>query len=483
MKKVLIALGSAVAALAMLAACNGNKNVTPEVLPDTRQADSLVLVDIYKAIGDGEKVWKDAAKRWDLTKPISEWAGITLNEEGRVASVKFLSTSTGLIEKEDGWELPASVGKLSALTELRVVNCSLKGDALGTLYNKLPKLTTLYLTNNKVSGELTSAIVGWPDLTNCYIDQNPQLAGSIPAEIGQLKKLENLNISSTSIGGAIPAEIAGATALKNFMSFKNKLSGELPDVWDKLPALSLIQIYDDEDPAKKGMNITGGLPASIGASTSIKSIWLYNLNLTGNIPESWGNLPTTVNQIRIFGNKLSGEVPAAVLAHANWESKWNPAQYILPQQEGYGLSLPLAPAEAVSINFGDWAVAKEWENGADYNTVEVNSYITLSASWSDGADHNGVFYEASGSNPSDWRFYQARGGGMTITAKDGKQLVSVTFTYGNKNGGVAVGPDNKQYASGDKCPLSGTSALFTVASTTGASNGQWRIYSMEIEYR
>ncbi len=38
----------------------------------------------------------------------------------------------------------------------------------------------------------------------------------------------------------------------------------------------------------------------------------------------------------IQDNKLSGTVPDAVKAHANW-SKWDAEKYIFPQQEGYGL--------------------------------------------------------------------------------------------------------------------------------------------------
>ena len=150
------------------------------------------------------------------------------------------------------------------------------------------------------------------------------------------------------------------------------------------------------------------------------------------------------------------------------------------------------PAESVTINFVAWAAAQNpvWEDGSEHQEIVVNEFIKLTASWTEeSANHNGIWYATAYEEDgvtvkayADWRFYQARGGGMTITAT-GKELVSTTFTYGNKNGGIAVGPDNVQYASGAKCNLSGTSALFTVASTTGATNGQWRIQEMVIEYK
>lgn len=460
---------------------HGDIPVLPPLTP--RQVDSLALVAVFNAIP--EAGWAKPENRWDLTKPMDEWKGVVVGEEGRVTALKIQSATTGLITIEDGWELPADVAKLTELTDFRVVNCSLKGDALGVIYNKLPKLSILYLTNNKVTSSLTSAVAAWPELTQLYIDQNPELGGSIPAEIGQLKKLVNFNISKTAIGGAIPAEIAGMDALQNFMSFTNKLSGELPDVWDQMASLKLIQIYDDNDATKRQMNITGALPASIGRCEKLTSIWLYNLNLTGNIPESWASLPTTVNQVRIMGNKLSGVIPAAVQAHAKWANWYGTnGQYILPQQEGYGLAV-----EGVTIDFKAWGAEQDpaWTDGSRYQSIVVNGYITLSASEAPAAEgqtqtYNGIWYIGNDTTPSDWRFYQARGGGMTITAT-GKELVCATFVYANKNGGVAIGPDEKQYASGETCGLSGNSALFTVGSTTGATNGQWRIQSMTIGYK
>lgn len=457
---------------------HGDIPVLPPLTP--RQVDSLALVAVFNAIP--EAGWAKPEKKWDVANtPMDEWAGIVLTD-GRVTSVKFGTATTGLITTADGWELPADVANLTELTEFRVVNCSLKGDALGVIYNKLPKLSILYLTNNKVTSSLTSAVAAWPELTQLYIDQNPDLGGSIPAEIGQLKKLVNFNISKTAIGGAIPAEIAGLDALQNFMSFTNKLSGELPDVWDQMASLKLIQIYDDNDATKRQMNITGALPASIGRCKTLTSVWLYNLNLTGNIPESWASLPTSVLQVRIMGNRLTGVVPADFQAHAKFAS-WAGAnyQYILPQQEGYGLAL-----YDVAINFTDWGPAQDpkWVDGTRYNEIVVNDFITLSASEvidEVNTNYNGIWYEGT---TSDWRFYQARKGGLTITAT-GKELVAATLTFGWKNDVVSYAVVNGvKYATGDRIPLSGNSVLLTVAGKDDTvTAAQLRVQNMVIEYK
>ena len=78
-------------------------------------------------------------------------------------------------------------------------------------------------------------------------------------------------------------------------------------------------------------------PIFAGPGTKTLSLQMYNCNFTGIIPESWANLPVAATQVRVQGNRLSGTVPDAVKAHANW-TKWSPEQYIFPQQEGFGLN-------------------------------------------------------------------------------------------------------------------------------------------------
>jgi len=295
--------------------------ITQELAPQSRRSDSLALVTLYNVSSGAD--WMES-RVWDLTKPMDEWYGVTL-KDGRVTALKLLK---GTITKD--WNLPAELSELGELTDLRFIDCKVNGAIPDELYN-LAKLTTLYLTNNKVTGTLSEKVGQWTEMTNLYIDQNPDLGGELPKAIGSLKKLVNLNVAKTSFSGTIPAEITGCESLKNFMAYSTKFSGEVPDFWDQMASLELVQLYDIP-------TLTGGLPASFGNCKKLKNIYMYANNLTGNIPESWANLPSGMLNVRIQDNKLSGVVPAAVQAHPKW-TNWKPAQYILPQQEGYGLTL------------------------------------------------------------------------------------------------------------------------------------------------
>lgn len=287
------------------------------------QTDSLALVAIYNASKGAE--W--AKNNWDLTKPVSEWNGITVAND-RVTVVKI--TTAGTITEE--WELPEEVGTLTAVTDFRVNGNKLKGSIPECIYD-LPNLQKLYLQNNNLSGSLSSKLGNLTELTEFYIDRNVNLGGSIPASIGNLTKLVSINIAKTGIGGSIPPELVNCKALKNFMAYENKLSGEIPDFWDKLPSVGVLQLYGND-------GIVGPIPATIGSLKSATGIQLKNCNLTGNIPASFGGLEKCGN-LQLNGNKLSGVVPAEVQAHPKWlpDSGWKYEVNILPQQEGYGLTL------------------------------------------------------------------------------------------------------------------------------------------------
>ena len=260
-------------------------SVSQAAVPLGHKADSLALVAIFKATG-GAQNWH-ADRVWDLTQPIDKWYNVKVDKDGRVTQVNL---ANGTVTAP--WTLPAAVGDLTEMTNFRIIG-----------------------------SQLTGAI----------IDQNANLTGPLPKELGQLKKLVNINVAQTGISGSIPAEMSGCSSLANLMAYKTQLTG-IPDNFDEWPALKIIQLYGIP-------GLTGPLPASVGRCTKVTSVWFYECNFTGNIPESWANLPASCTQLRIQDNKLQGVVPAAIQAHANFNAKWTPAKYILPQQEGFGLTL------------------------------------------------------------------------------------------------------------------------------------------------
>ena len=131
-----------------------------------------------------------------------------------------------------------------------------------------------------------------------------------------------------------------------------------------------------------------------------------------------------------------------------------------------------------SINIAEYAAANSWTNGTEHSQI-VKTPITFSASDNGEDTHNGIYYTDT---PPDWRFYQARGGGLTITVPAGYSLVSATFTYKTKNTTDVLSCGSNQVTSGTEYSLSGTSATFTVGNTDNKTNGQARISNIVIKY-
>jgi len=233
------------------------------------------------------------------------------------------------------------------------------------------------------TGALSSKLGQLTELEELYVDRNANMTGGIPKEIGQLKKLARINISQSGIGGAIPGELGGCDALLQFMAFKTNLSGELPDIWD-MPVLQTVMLHTNP-------GLTGNLPSSLSklkslANGTAPSMQLYGCNFTGNIPESFANLPEKTKQVYVQENQMDGVIPAAVQAHANFAS-WKYS----PQQDGHALVLSDGSLD------GRWDAPRNKDNPSDIAFValfEGNKLDLYIIAW--GQHYVGTYSYASG---------------------------------------------------------------------------------------
>lgn len=131
--------------------------------------------------------------------------------------------------------------------------------------------------------------------------------------------------------------------------------------------------------------------------------------------------------------------------------------------------------KTVTISIADYAAANGWSNSNGYNIIANG--VSMTSSDNGGANHNGIFF-----SPGNWHYYQARGGGLTISVPIGYSLVSGTFTYTKKNTDDILLLGSTQINSGDKYDLEGSSAFFTVGNTGNKTNGQARFTDIVIEY-
>ena len=307
----------------------------------TRVTDSLALVDIYNAVG----MENSTTGKWILTTPLpvsgtsTNWPGVRINAQGRVDSIvvalNVIPTSV------TNAYLPESIGDLK---ELRWLAWS--GNATSRLTGSIPngigkltKLIRLTLTAHAFTGAIPGSIGNLTEMINISF-LNSTIDGAVPASIGNLTKLTDLNLNSTNIT-SLPVEMGNCVSLINLMCTGTKITS-LPDMFANFTNIGLIQMNGNT-------LCTGPLPPSIGlinTSRATLTIYLYGCAFTGSIPAAWATITTKcgANNLRIQDNKLSGEIPAAVKAHANWATWFNsgtPANvgtYICPQQAGFGFT-------------------------------------------------------------------------------------------------------------------------------------------------
>ncbi|KAM3233945.1 putative LRR receptor-like serine/threonine-protein kinase [Capsicum annuum] len=109
------------------------------------------------------------------------------------------------------------------------------------------------------------------------------MTGVLPAELGNFKKLQQLDLSHSKVTGSVRASIFNISALQLLGLHLNKLSGTLPSNLGR-------GMPNREQFLYGGNNLSGFVSASISNSSRLRVIDLAGNDFTGSIPESLGNL-------------------------------------------------------------------------------------------------------------------------------------------------------------------------------------------------
>ncbi|GFP86562.1 receptor-like protein 12 [Phtheirospermum japonicum] len=162
---------------------------------------------------------------------------------------------------------------------------------------ELRKLTNLDVIHNKLSGPIPSSLGNLRALTVLGLGDN-SLSGPIPSTLGNLRALRELDLSSNKLGGEIPISLGQLSNLERVDISYNSFQGTLSEAhFDKLSKLTEI-------------DMSGAIPNSIGggASCSLQWLQLNNNSLTGQLPSSLKKC-TELVVLDVGDNKLSGKLP------------------------------------------------------------------------------------------------------------------------------------------------------------------------------
>ena len=172
------------------------------------QTDSLNLTQIY--IQTQGSNW---SQNWDLTQPVSTWAGVQMDANGNVTHINLSNNNLN--------------GSLSSLSFPHLIELDASSNQLTGIIPDLinsPAIKHLDLSNNQLQSELTGFLTASQIE---YVDvSNNEIAGVVPS-IDHLSQLKTLNISNNMMQGTIPS-ISTMSQLQALDISNNYFYGDAP---------------------------------------------------------------------------------------------------------------------------------------------------------------------------------------------------------------------------------------------------------------
>lgn len=129
------------------------------------------------------------------------------------------------------------------------------------------------------------------------------ISGEIPSELGQIcGTLEVLDLSWNNLSGGLPSTFAACSSLFSLNLGNNQLSGDFLRLISLLPSLKYLYLPFN--------NITGPVPLSLANITQLQVLDLSANALTGNVPSGLCLSSTTLERLYLPNNYLTGKVPS-----------------------------------------------------------------------------------------------------------------------------------------------------------------------------
>lgn len=213
---------------------------------------------------------------------------------------RTLESFTKLQELTTSCDVPAAT--LSKLTSMQKLSLDTNDDEVEALLEAmagLPELTSLrifgppskmggvfnltHLENYFFAGSWGSELhpmEGIGRLVNLTTLHMYNRVGALPAEIGQLQKLEELKFERNTIDEPLPSEIGACSSLRVIEMEWNQL-GQLPKEMGRLANLERLDLVASK--------LTGSIPGEFAGMTELRDLNLFLNQLTGAVPQ--GLLP------------------------------------------------------------------------------------------------------------------------------------------------------------------------------------------------
>ncbi|XP_060203974.1 LRR receptor-like serine/threonine-protein kinase GSO1 [Lycium barbarum] len=177
--------------------------------------------------------------------------------------------------------IPAELGKLQNLVRLSISSNRLTGQIPFHLSNSA-KLAELDLSNNNLSGRIPKEIASSSVLTNLLLQDN-KLSGALPDTFSSSQKLVKLQLENNLLEGPIPCSLSKLMQPGFSVNLSmNKFTGEIPRCLGNLDKLEILDISSN--------NLSGAIPSEMDNMRSLSFLNISFNNLSGKIPNTWEKL-------------------------------------------------------------------------------------------------------------------------------------------------------------------------------------------------
>ena len=241
-------------------------------------ADREILEVVYETLGGSD--WT-SSRNWLTNRPLGDWYGVEVDDQGRVTGLSLT------YNRISGW-IPPELGSLEQLVWLHLGGVN--SDLAGTIPAELGDLANL--------GSLSL----W----------GSKLEGGIPAELGRLRNLTWLDLSDNQLSGTVPEQLASLSNLRGLSLSGNALTGPIPAQLGILHRLQRLALDRN--------GLVGSLPAELGRLSGLRELHVGHNELHGTVPVEFRGL-TSLRELSLSGNAdMSGALPAELAALNSMET-------------------------------------------------------------------------------------------------------------------------------------------------------------------
>ena len=255
------------------AACNAGY-----VVPEPGASLGLVR-DCQTLMNLRDWLFGGVTTNWNAGTPIDEWVGLTI--EGTPRRVTGLRVGSGRYgDAVTAGVIPPELANLPKLRTLELAGNQISGNIPPAL-GRLAELETLDVAHNQLSGWIPAELGDLGSLRSLNLSGN-RLYGEIPPELGQLTSLELLDLAGNDLTGEIPAELGDLSSLQRLLLRENEFGGRIPGELGQVSGLLVLDLAES--------GVAGSIPPELGDLSGLETLDLSNNELTGDIPPELGGL-------------------------------------------------------------------------------------------------------------------------------------------------------------------------------------------------